>query len=89
MLHRTGRISIATNSASAALPTTLNTCSAANMTAGSLVLMALTKGTIFSCIVYLSRAVDDDVFLLSCVKPSRPSSSSAPSADPPQRITNA
>lgn len=41
---------------------------------------------IFSCIVYLSNAVEEDVFLFG-VKPFKPSSDM--SLDPPQRMTNA
>lgn len=85
MLHRTGRMSMATKSASAACPTTRRTLRAAIMTAGSFVLMALINGMIFSCMVYLSNAVEDDVFLLA--KPFKPSS--AMSLDPPQRMTKA
>lgn len=57
------------------------------MTAGSFVLMTLMRGTIFSCIVYLSRAVEDDVFLCSG-SPSNPLLS-AVAGEPPQRTTNA
>lgn len=85
MLHRIGRMSMATKSASAACPTTRRTFKAAIITAGSFVLIALINGMIFSCIVYLSNAVEEDVFLL--VKPSNPSS--AMSLDPPQRMTKA
>lgn len=89
MLHSTGRISKATKSASAASPTMRSTFSAAIMTAGSFVLMALIIGTIFSCIVYLSRAVDeDDLLFFSSMSPLRPSSAAA-SSEPPQRITKA
>ena len=56
-LQRTGRISMAKNSVSAILPTSLNTARAAIMTAGSLVLMPLRSGTTFSWTVYLSRVV--------------------------------
>ncbi|RBQ85043.1 hypothetical protein VDGD_20855 [Verticillium dahliae] len=57
------------------------------MTAGSLVLMDLIRGTIFSCIVYLSRTLDDDVvFLLSALK--SPSPSFDGSFDPPHSTTN-
>lgn len=63
MFHSAGKISMATKSASAAFPTTLHTFRAAIITAGSLVLMALMSGMIFSCIVYLSSAVDEDDFL--------------------------
>lgn len=87
MLHSTGRMSIATKSASATCPTIRKTFKAAIMTAGSFVLIALIRGTIFSCMVYLSRAVDDEVFLFSCSSPLRPSSLAA-SLDPPHRTTN-
>lgn len=73
MCHNVGRISMATKSASATCPTTLHTFRAAIMTAGSFVLIALMSGMIFSCIVYLSSAVDEDVFLF-CVRPLSPSS---------------
>jgi len=85
MLHRIGSRSIATKSASAACPTTRMTSRAAIITAGSFVLMAFTRGTIFSCIVYLSSAVDDDVFFSTM--PANPSS--AASGEPPHRMTNA
>ena len=88
MLHRIGKISMATKSASAISPTIRSTLSAAIMTAGSLVLMALTSGTIFSCIVYLSNAVEEDVFFLSVIRPLSPSSAAA-SVDPPHRMTKA
>lgn len=88
MLQRTGRISMATNSASATLPTTWRTLSAAIITAGSLVLIALIRGTIFSCIVNLSRAVDEVAFFFCGAKPSRPSSPPG-SLDPPHSVTNA
>lgn len=87
MLHRIGRMSIATKSASAFSPTMRNALRAAIMTAGSLVLMALIRGTIFSCIVYLSSALEEDVFLFS-IRPFRPSSAAA-SVDPPHRMTKA
>lgn len=86
MLQRMGRISIATNSASATEPTTLSTFRAAIITAGSFVLITLMSGTIFSCIVYLSKALEDDVFLFS--RPLSPSSSPL-SFVPPQSITKA
>lgn len=90
MFHRIGKISMATKSASAVSPTTRNTSWAAIMTAGSFVFMALMSGTIFSCMVYLSKALDDDVFLfLSGVSPSRPSSPELASFEPPQSMTNA
>lgn len=88
MFHNIGRISMATNSASAILPTTRSTFSAAIITAGSLVLMTLISGTIFSCIVYLSSALEDDDFALRSLSPSRPSSSFG-SLEPPHSITNA
>lgn len=90
MLHKTGRMSIATKSASATPPTCLRTLSAAIATAGSFVLMALIRGMIFSCIVYLSKAVEE-LFLLAFefMMPSKPSLFAAGSLVPPQRITNA
>jgi len=89
ILHRTGRMSMATKSASAIVPTCRNTLSAAIATAGSFVLIALIRGTIFSCIVYLSRAVEELVFLLLVMIPSRPSLLAPASFEPPQSITNA
>lgn len=86
MLHKTGRISIATNSSSATRPTCRRTFKAAIATAGSFVLIPLIKGSIFSCIVYLSSAVEL-LFLLVSRTPSRPSF--AGSDEPPQRMTNA
>ena len=88
MLHNTGRISIATNSSSATAPTCRRTFKAAIATAGSFVLMPLMRGTIFSCIVYLSRAVEL-LFLLASRMPSNPSLLEAESDEPPQRTTNA
>ena len=88
MPHNTGRISIATNSSSATAPTCRRTFKAAMATAGSFVLIPLMRGRIFSCIVYLSRAVEL-LFLLAFMMPSRPSLLPAGSAEPPQRITNA
>ncbi|KAH6608566.1 hypothetical protein Trco_001912 [Trichoderma cornu-damae] len=88
MFHRIGRMSMATNSASAACPTTYMRSRAAIMTAGSFVLMPLTRGTIFSCMVYLSRALDDEVFLFP-PRPLRPPSSALDSLEPPQRTTKA
>lgn len=58
------------------------------MTAGSFVLMTLMSGTIFSCMVYLSKAVDEDEGLRSGPSPSRPLLSLV-SELPPQRITKA
>jgi len=87
MAQRMGSISIATKSESATLPMTFRVFSAAIITAGSFVLIALTRGTIFSCIVYLSRTLDVDVFF-SGPKPSRPSSPES-SLEPPQRETKA
>lgn len=90
MFQRIGRMSIATNSASATSPITLKTLRAATMTAGSFVLIALISGIIFSCIVYLSRALDDDVFFfLSPLKPSRPSPWFSGWDDPPHRMAKA
>lgn len=88
MLHKIGRISIATNSSSATRPTWRSTFKAAMATAGSLVLIPFIKGMIFSCIVYLSSDVEL-LFLLAFTIPSRPSSFEAESEEPPQRITNA
>lgn len=88
IFHKIGRISIATKSASATSPTTRRTLKAAVMTAGSFVLITLISGTIFSCMVYLSRALDEEVFFFSIPKPSKPSSP-APSREPPHRTTNA
>lgn len=87
MLHRIGRISTATKSASATCPTTRRTLSAAIMTAGSLVLITLIKGTIFSCMVNLSSAVEVVAFFCG----PKPSSPSLPlgSLEPPQSVTNA
>lgn len=82
ILQRIGKRSMATKSASATPPTIRSTSKAATMTAGSFVLIALIRGTIFSCIVYLSRALDDEVLLT----PLRPSSSPFV---PPQRMTKA
>lgn len=89
MLHRIGSISMATKSASADSPTMRRTLSAANMTAGSFVLMALTRGTILSCMVYLSSALDEDVFFLFSTRPLSPSSADAVSVEPPHRMTKA
>lgn len=87
MLHKMGRISMATNSASATCPTTRRTRRAAIITAGSLVFIALIKGTIFSCMVYLSRALGEGVFFCG---PSPSSPSSLPgSLEPPQSVTKA
>ncbi len=86
IFQRIGRISIATKSASATSPTTRRTVRAAIMTAGSFVLIALIRGTIFSCIVYLSRALEF-VFLFSGRNPSSPSST--PSREPPHRMVKA
>jgi len=90
MLHNTGSMSMATKSASATPPTCLRTLSAAIATAGSFVLIALIRGTIFSCIVYLSKAVEE-LFLLALafMIPSKPSLLAAGSFVPPQRITKA
>ena len=88
MFHKTGRISMATKSASALSPTMRSTLRAAIITAGSLVLMALMRGTIFSCIVYLSKALDEEDFFLFSMSPLRPSSVAA-LVDPPHRMTKA
>ncbi|KJR82434.1 uncharacterized protein SPSK_03186 [Sporothrix schenckii 1099-18] len=93
MVHSTGKSSNATKSASTMPPTTRKTFSASIITAGSLVLMPLISGTIFSCMVYLSSAVDVDVPRLDSLllSPSRPSPppSSVLSGEPPHRMTNA
>lgn len=86
MLQSSGSISSATKSPSATLPTTFRTFRAAIMTAGSLVLMALIRGMIFSCMVNLSRAVEDVAFFCSVASPSKPSS---PLPAPPQSVTKA
>ncbi len=66
------------------------TFNAAMATAGSLVLMPLMRGIIFSCIVYLSRALDElFVIAFAFPMPSRPSLLDAGSLEPPQSITNA
>ena len=90
--HRMGRTSMARNSESAILPTCLKTARAAIMTAGSFVFIALSKGTTFSCTVYLSRIAL--VFCLgglwSFAPPSRPSLISVVSdEEPPHSMTNA
>lgn len=87
IVHKIGRMSDATNSRSATTPTRLKTFKAATMTAGSFVLIALISGTIFSCIVYLSKTLELFVFRAANM-PFR-SSSALGSEDPPQRITNA
>ena len=70
----TGKTSIAKKSESAIWPTCWKTLSAAIMTAGSFVLIALTSGTIFSCTVNLSRtAVDGLDTGAAWITPSRPS----------------
>ncbi|KIH90263.1 hypothetical protein SPBR_00315 [Sporothrix brasiliensis 5110] len=93
MVHSTGKSSNATKSASTMPPTTRKTFRASIITAGSLVLMPLISGTIFSCMVYLSSAVDVDVPRLGSLplSPSRPSPppSSVLSGEPPHRMTNA
>lgn len=90
MLQRTGRISKATKSPSATPPTSRRTFNAAIATAGSFVLIPLIRGTIFSCIVYLSRAVEEDVlFLLLFTIPLSPSLLDSGLADAPQRIAKA
>ena len=85
--QRMGRISMATKSASATSPTIRRTRRPATITAGSLVLITRISGTIFSCMVYLSNALEEDVFLLE-LKPLSPSSP-PPSLEPPQSTTNA
>lgn len=89
MFQRIGRMSTATKSASATSPTTLRTFRAATITAGSFVLIALIRGTIFSCMVYLSSTLEDDVFFFSLPIPSRPSAAPDGSLLPPHRKTNA
>lgn len=90
MVHRVGKMSIATKSTSATPPTCRMTFSAATATAGSLVLIPFIKGMIFSCIVYLSRAVEELVFFEALFMiPSRPSLLEAGSFEAPQRIANA
>lgn len=81
---------MATKSASTIPPTCRRTFNAATATAGSFVLIARMSGTIFSCIVYLSRAVDE-LFLLAFafIMPSSPSLLEAGSLLPPHRITKA
>lgn len=79
---------MATKSRSAIEPTCLSTFKAAIATAGSFVLIALIRGTIFSCIVYLSRALDPFVFV-GATTPLRPSSFGCDSGDPPHSITKA
>lgn len=89
MLQRMGRTSMATKSESAIPPTCRRTLSAAIATAGSFVLIARMSGTIFSCIVYLSKAVEElFLFAFEFITPSRPSLLAVGSL-PPQRITNA
>ena len=88
--HNMGKISMATNSASAAFPTILRTLRAAIITAGSFVLIALIRGTIFSCMVNLSSALElDEGFLSEGPRPSRPSLFANGSVEPPQRTTKA
>jgi len=89
MLHNTGRTSIATKSASTTVPTCRRTLRDANATAGSLVLIPLMRGTIFSCIVYLSRAVDELCFFAFVAIPSRPSLPPGASLLPPHSTTKA
>lgn len=87
--QRTGNISNATKSPSATPPTSRRTLSAAMATAGSFVLIPLIKGTIFSCIVYLSRAVDDDFLFVLFTTPLSPSLLELESLGAPQRIAKA
>ena len=70
-------------------PICLKTFNAAIPTAGSFVLIARIKGTIFSCIVYLSKALEVAFCFVLLEIPSSPSLLAAGSAVPPQRITNA
>lgn len=91
-LHNKGSTSTAKKSESTILPTCLNTARAAIITAGSLVLIAFSEGTIFSCIVNLSNTavlfrLDEGSFRA----PSSPSprSSGSPLDGPPHRITKA
>lgn len=92
-LQRIGRTSIARKSESAILPTCLNAFRAAIMTAGSLVLMAFSRGTIFSCIVYLSSTALLEGFtrlLFRSMIPSNPSPADPfSSPEPPQSIAKA
>lgn len=90
MLQRTGRTSIATKSASTTLPTCRSTFKDAIATAGSFVLIPFISGTIFSCIVYLSNAVEE-LFLFESEAPipSSPSLLEAESLFPPQSTTKA
>jgi hypothetical protein len=88
MLHKMGRMSMATNSVSAMPPICLRTFKAATATAGSFVFIARISGTIFSCMVYLSSGVDV-VFLVVAAIPSSPSLLAAGSLVPPHRMTNA
>ena len=53
--HIKGKTSVAKNSVSAILPTSLRTFNAAIITAGSFVFIPFNKGTIFSWTVYLSN----------------------------------
>ena len=91
IFHNNGIISMAVKSASASFPTWRRTFRAASMTAGSLVLMALSRGIIFSCMVYLSRTLTTDLVFFCGAKPLNPSSGGVivPSPVPPQRVTNA
>ncbi len=89
MDHRAGNMSMAMNSVSAMPPTCFMTLSAAIMTAGSLVLIPLRRGTIFSCIVYLSKAVDELFFFPSFIIPSSPSLLALASGEPPHNMTKA
>lgn len=88
MVQSIGKIFPATNSRSATAPTRFKTFRAATITAGSFVLIALISGTIFSCIVYLSNALELVAFAWVVAMPFR-SSSPEPSGEPPQSITNA
>lgn len=89
--HRIGRTSVARKSASAIEPTCLKTLRAAIITAGSLVFMALRRGTTFSWTVNLSRAVPEvaGFFGSALSTPESSSSSAAASTVPPHRTTRA
>lgn len=94
MLHKIGRISIAIKSVSASELTCCKTFRAASITAGSFVLIPRMRGTIFSCIVYLSSALmaDFSFFLPFCgTNPDRPSSVEEviESVVPPHKTTKA
>lgn len=89
ILHRIGRTSMARYSVSTTLPICRRTFRAARMTAGSFVLIARISGTIFSWIVYLSRALAGVFFLDSTAIPSKPSLLASASELPPASMTKA